>query len=62
MLIEIHKKLICVHYNMKVNMTQMVPIIVEMMMKTTTMPAIKSGDNIFKTRCNKRDVGRVQRL
>ena len=43
-------------------MTQMVPIIVEMMMKTTTMPAIKSGDNIFKTRCNKRDVGRVQRL
>lgn len=26
------------------------------------MSAIKSGDNIFKTRCNKRDVGRVQRL
>ena len=42
--------------------TQLMVFFVKMTMKTTTMPAIKSGDNIFKTRCNKRDVGRVQRL
>lgn len=43
-------------------MTQLMVFFVKMTMKTTTMPAIKSGDNIFKTRRNNRNVGRVQRL